>query len=135
QQLEFALPIERLAPVLRSLDRIIKALAFRIHFPVEVRFVAGDENWLSPHYGRDSACVSVPAYPDISFEAYFAPIAELMERNDGRPHWAMLHDLKAEQLRALYPRFDDFCALRRRCDPRGLFLNPHLAALFGENLR
>lgn len=135
QQLEFALPVERLAPVLRSLDRIIKALAFRIHFPIEVRFVAADNNWLSPHHGRDSACVSVPAYPDISFEAYFAPIAELMERNDGRPHWAMLHDLRAEQLRALYPRFDDFCTLRRRHDPRGLFLNPHLAALFGENLR
>ncbi|MFA5938557.1 MAG: D-arabinono-1,4-lactone oxidase [Sinimarinibacterium sp.] len=135
QQLEFALPVNRVAPVLRSLDRVIKALAFRIHFPVEVRFVAGDDNWLSPHYGRDSACVSVPAYPDMSFEAYFAPIAELMERNDGRPHWAMLHDLKAEQLRALYPRFDDFCALRRRCDPRGLFLNPHLAAILGEELR
>jgi L-gulono-1,4-lactone dehydrogenase len=135
QQLEYALPVERLEPVLRSLDRIIKALDFRVHFPVEVRFVAADAHWLSPHYGRDSACVTVPAYADAGFREYFAPIAELLERHDGRPHWGMVHDLTAAQLRALYPRFDDFRALRRAYDPRGLFLNPHLAAIFGEVLR
>jgi L-gulono-1,4-lactone dehydrogenase len=135
QQMEYALPVDRLEPVLRSLDRIIKALHFRVHFPVEVRFVAADAHWLSPHYDRDSACVTVPAYTDVGFRDYFAPIAELMQRYDGRPHWGMVHDLSAAQLRALYPHFDDFCALRREYDPRGLFLNPHLAAIFGEVLR
>lgn len=135
QQLEYALPVARLAPVLRTLDKLIQALDFRVHFPLEVRFVAGDRHWMSPHYGRDSACIAVPAYPDMPFEDYFAAIAELFERYDGRPHWGMVHDMTADQLRGLYPRFDDFCALRRRCDPRGLFLNPHVAALLGEELR
>jgi len=110
-------------------------LSFRIHFPVEVRFVAADRNWLSPHFDRDSACITVPAYPEAGFRDYFAPIAELMARYGGRPHWGMVHDLGAPQLRALYPRFDDFRALRRQLDPRGLFLNPHLAGLLGESLR
>ncbi len=135
QQLEFALPAARLEPALRALDRLIQALQFRVHFPIEVRFVAADEHWLSPHYRRDSACIAVPAYTHMAFEAYFGPIAELLERHDGRPHWGMVHDFTAERLRTLYPRFDDFCALRRQCDPRGLFLNPHLAELFGEELR
>lgn len=135
QQLEFSLPLARVAPVLRTLDRLIKALSFRIHFPIEVRFVAADENWLSPQYQRDSACIAVAAYPEMDFESYFAPISELMQRNDGRPHWGMRHDLGAPELRELYPRFDDFLELRRQCDPRGLFLNPHLARIFGEPLR
>ena len=135
QQLEFALPVDWLGTVLRSLDHLIKALDSRIHFPIEVRFVAPDGNWLSPHYERDSACITVPAYADIGFRDYFAPVSELMERYDGRPHWGMVHDLGAPQLRSLYPRFDDFRALRRQLDPRGLFLNPHLAAVLGESLR
>ncbi len=135
QQLEYALPFEQLEPVLRSLDQVIKALKIRIHFPVEVRFVAADAHWLSPHYGRDSACVTVPAYTDVEFLDYFASITELLDRYDGRPHWGMVHNLTATQLQALYPRFDDFRALRRQYDPRGLFLNPHLAAIFGEVLR
>lgn len=135
QQLEYALPVSELAPVMRALDRLVRALGLRIHFPMEVRFVRGDENWLSPHYGRDSACVAVPAYPEMGFDDYFVTIAELLERHGGRPHWGMVHRLGAADLRGLYPRFDDFCALRRRCDPRGLFLNPHLAEIFGEELR
>src|SRR5690606_11978608 len=78
QQLEFALPVDWLGTVLRSLDRLIKALDSRIHFPIEVRFVGPDRNWLSPHFERDSACITVPAYPDIGFRDYFAPVAELM---------------------------------------------------------
>ncbi|SFF47811.1 FAD-linked oxidoreductase [Fontimonas thermophila] len=135
QQLEYALPATDLAPVLRALAMLIKALGIRVHFPLQVRFVAADAHWLSPHYARNSACVAVPAYPDMRFDDYFAPIAELFERHDGRPHWGMIHELSAEQLRSLYPRFDDFRALRRRCDPRGVFLNPYLATLFDERLR
>ncbi len=135
QQLEYALPQSSLKAVLRSLDNVIRALDFRVHFPLEIRFVAKDNFWLSPFYQRDSVCISVPAYTDLAYERYYALIAELMERHDGRPHWGMVHDLTADQLRPLYPRFDDFRAVRSQCDPRGVFLNPHLAALFGEEMR
>ncbi len=135
QQLEFALPVAHAASALRGLDRLITAMSFRMHFPIEVRFVAADRHWLSPHSERDSVCVTVPAYPDTTYAHYFAPVAELMERHEGRPHWGMVHGLQAEQLRRLYPRFDDFRELRRQFDPRGLFLNPHLAAIFDEDLR
>ncbi|HEY1077188.1 MAG TPA: D-arabinono-1,4-lactone oxidase [Fontimonas sp.] len=135
QQLEYALPRSSLKAVLRSLENVVRALDIRVHFPLEIRFVAKDNFWLSPFYQRDSVCISVPAYTDTAFEKYYALIAELMERHDGRPHWGMVHDLSAEQLRPLYPRFDDFRAVRRKCDPRGVFLNPHLATLLGETMR
>jgi FAD/FMN-containing dehydrogenase len=49
----------------------------------------------------------------------------------GRPHWGKVHSLKGAQLAALYPRWDDFLALRERIDPVGRFLTPYLRALFG----
>ncbi len=135
QQLEYALPRASLKAVLRSLENVIRALDIRVHFPLEIRFVAKDNFWLSPFYQRDSVCISVPAYTDTSFENHYALIAELMERHDGRPHWGMVHELSADQLRLLYPRFDDFRTVRRKCDPRGVFSNPHLATLLGEPMR
>jgi FAD-linked oxidoreductase len=135
QAIEYALPIERLPAAIEALDKIIRALDFRMHFPIEVRFVKADALWLSPHSGRESACVAVPAYPDTPFEGYFSVVAEVLERHDGRPHWGMVHPHGYDELRAMYPHFDDFCTLRRELDPRGLFLNPHLAAVFGESLR
>ena len=50
---------------------------------------------------------------------------------DARVHWGKLHFLTREQLRARYPRADDFVALRRELDPDGVFLNDHLRPLFG----
>jgi FAD/FMN-containing dehydrogenase len=50
----------------------------------------------------------------------------------GRPHWGKLHSLGRERLTELYPDFERFLALRAELDPKGKFLNAHLAKLFGE---
>ena len=49
---------------------------------------------------------------------------------DARVHWGKLHFLTPDRLHALYPRADDFIALRRELDPEGVFLNDHLRPLF-----
>ncbi len=134
-QMEYAVPVAALETVVYQLERVIRALPFRIPLALEVRFVRHDSLWLSPQYQQDSACIAVPALPAMSYGDYFSAIAEIFARHDGRPHWGSQHQLTAPELRALYPRFDDFCALRRQLDPRGVFLNPHLAALFGVALR
>ena len=55
----------------------------------------------------------------------------MLDRHGGRPHWAKLHDKSAHELRQLYPRFDDFVALRQKVDPCGVLLNRYLANLLG----
>lgn len=135
EHLEYAIPAPRLPEVLRQLDRLTHALALRVHVPVEIRYVRADDAWLSPQYQRDSACISVPAYREQPHADYYAAVTEIFDRVQGRPHWASPHDKTAAELRTLYPRFDDFCKLREDLDPRGLFLNPHLARLFGARLR
>lgn len=135
QQTEYSIPIERLPMVMRQIDRLISALRFRVHFPLHVTFVKADTLWLSPCYQRDSACIAVHMYRGMPYDDYFAAVTDIFDRNDGRPHWGKLHEKGAHELRSLYPRFDDFRQLRQDMDPRGLFLNPHVAALFDINRR
>lgn len=50
---------------------------------------------------------------------------------DGRPHWGKLHVLGADRLAELYPRFEDFGAVRRAHDPTGLFTNDYTDRVLG----
>ncbi len=54
-----------------------------------------------------------------------------MRKHGGRPHWGKLNTLGREDFRKLYPRWDDFAAVRRELDPQGRFLNDYLRKLFG----
>jgi FAD-linked oxidoreductase len=135
QHLEYALPVEAAHDTLRRLERLLEHSPSRVHVPIEVRFVRGDDAWLSPHYQRDSVCITVPAYRDVPHADYYAALTALFGAAGGRPAWSSAHTLAAAELRPRYPRFDDFLALRAELDPLGLFLNPHLGRIFGAALR
>lgn len=130
-EMEYSVPRERLVEVLTELRRLIERRRFPIHFPVEVRFVAADDIWLSPAYGRDSAYVAVHAYRGKPSSAYFRAAEEILAGADGRPHWGKVHSLAPDALARRYPRWEDFLGLRERLDPHGTFLNPYLTRLLG----
>ncbi len=113
---------------------VIAALEQRndVFFPLEFRFVAADDAWLSPFYQRESCSIAVHAAAGEAHAYLLSEIGPIFRRHGGRPHWGKLHDLGAAQLALLYPRFQDFVQLRRELDPQGRFLNPHLRQLFGE---
>lgn len=128
---EFSIPVQRLPTVMRQIDQLMRALRFRVHFPLEVRFARRDDLWLSPNYQRDSAFIAARQYRGMPHEDYFAALTDIFDRNEGRPSWSSLHDKTAHELAQLYPRFADFQRLRGELDPRGVFLNPHIATLLG----
>ncbi|HUP92603.1 MAG TPA: D-arabinono-1,4-lactone oxidase [Solimonas sp.] len=130
-EIEYCVPVARVPEVLLQVDRLVRALKLHAHLPLQVRYQRADTLWLSPAYNRDSACIAAQAYAHAPHEDWFAALADIFDRNDGRPQWARLHDRSAHQLRQLFPRFADFLELRRELDPRGVFLNPHLAGMFG----
>jgi len=41
----------------RRLRNLIEQNGFKVHFPVEIRFVKGDDIWLSPAYGGDKCYI------------------------------------------------------------------------------
>ncbi|MGB7981673.1 MAG: D-arabinono-1,4-lactone oxidase [Candidatus Nanopelagicales bacterium] len=130
---EYAIPRHALPAVLEAVGALAQGLPVGPAFPVEVRFAAADDIWLSTGFERENAYVAVHQYVGMAHERYFAEFAEICAGVGGRPHWGKMHPLGAAQLAGLYPRFADAAVLRRQVDPDGLFLNEHLRAVFGES--
>jgi FAD/FMN-containing dehydrogenase len=130
QEMEYNIPAHHLPDVINAIRQCIDQQQFRVHFPVECRFVRSDDIWLSPAYQRDSAYVAVHMYRGMPYRAYFQQIEAIFKRYDGRPHWGKMHTRTAEELAALYPHWQDFRRVRAMLDPAGLFLNSYLRAIF-----
>ena len=131
QEMEYNVPREALADVLRAIHARMAERQYRVHFPIEIRFAGSDDIWLSPANGRDSAYVAIHMFKGMPFETYFRDIQDIFLAHDGRPHWGKWHNLEAAQLAAKYSRWQDFLNLRAEVDPDGVFLSPYLKRLFG----
>ena len=130
QEMEYNIPAEHMNAVINEIQQCIQQYQFRVHFPVECRFVRADDIWLSPAYRRDSAYIAVHMYRGMPYQSYFRGIEEIFKRYEGRPHWGKMHTRTAAELSALYPRWYDFRRIRTALDPQGMFLNGYLRALF-----
>ncbi|MEO7070387.1 MAG: D-arabinono-1,4-lactone oxidase [Nostocoides sp.] len=128
---EYAVPRAAVVPVLQALRAWIDSTGENLPFPVEVRFAAADDSWLSTAYERDNAYIAVHQYHRMDNSRYFAAFEAIAAEHDGRPHWGKLHTLGAGRLRELYPRLGDFITLRDRFDPARVFANPYLERVLG----
>ena len=132
REMEYAVPRERLADVLTEVKSWIAEHDELVSFPIEVRFTAPDDIWMSTGYDRANAYIAVHQYHRIDHEPYFTGIEKILSAAEGRPHWGKLHTLDADSLRERYPRFDDFVAVRDKLDPGGLFRNDYLDRVIGR---
>jgi FAD-linked oxidoreductase len=131
-ELEYALPLERVPDALREVRALIGKRGWRISFPLEVRSSAADDTWLSTGQGRETGYIAVHRYHRENPAEYFAAVETIMQAHDGRPHWGKMHTLTADSLRQVYPRFDDFLAVRDRLDPERRFANRYLERVLGR---
>ncbi len=99
-------------------------------FPIEYRFTAGDDAWMSPFHKQESVTVSVSGQPGVDYWDYLRAVDGILRGYGARPHWGKMHFLTGEDVSAIYPRALDFRALRRKLDPQGFYLNDHLSQLF-----
>ena len=129
REMEYAVPRECIADVLAALKSM--ADAHRVPFPVEVRFAAADDIWMSTASGRDSAYVAVHQYHRMDHRAYFDGFEAIARAAGGRPHWGKLHGRTRADLQPAYEHFDDFVAVRDRVDPDRRFGNDYLARVLG----
>ena len=117
---------KRSCDAVRGVRDLIDSGGFQVNFPIELRFVAGDDALLSPAHDRDTAYVAVHTFAGMAFEPYFRAVEELMDGLGGRPHWGKRHFQSAATLRERYPAWDRFAGVRARLDPAGRFANAHL---------
>ncbi|QKJ19051.1 D-arabinono-1,4-lactone oxidase [Microbacterium hominis] len=131
REMEYALPVERTREAFDRVRALIDENGWRVTFPIEVRFAAADDLWLSTAHGRVSGYIAVHRYWREDPTEYFTAVEEIMLAHGGRPHWGKMHTLDAATLHSRYERFDDFVALRDRLDPSRLFRNPYLDRVLG----
>jgi L-gulono-1,4-lactone dehydrogenase len=131
-EMEYGLPRESLREAFDGLRSVIAGLPYKIQFPVEVRFTAADDIWLSHGYGRDNAYIAIHQYAGAPFEEYFQRFEAITTPLGGRPHWGKMNFRDAASLAAAYPRFADFTALRDKLDPGRLFANTYTDRVLGH---
>lgn len=131
REMEYAIPRDDVIPALREIDAWLRRTGENVPFPVEVRFAAADDVWLSTAHGRDTAYLAVHQARHLPYARYFRAVEAIMAEHAGRPHWGKLHRLRADDLRERYPRFDDALSVRDAVDPGRVFANAYTDRVLG----
>ena len=129
-EVEYFLPLEESKEILKRMRDLMMSWLPLSVYPLEIRVVGAEPAWMSPNYQRDNLVVSISGEPGKDYWPYLRACDDLFAEFGGRPHWGKLHFMTADRLAGLFPRYEDFIAVRRRLDPAGAFLNDHLEALF-----
>ncbi|MEM7016022.1 MAG: D-arabinono-1,4-lactone oxidase [Pseudomonadota bacterium] len=130
-EMEYSVPVHSGADCLQEVLQTVADREIDVVFPLEYRYVARDDTMLSMSSGdEDHAAISIHQVASEDYRPYFDVIEPIFWKYGGRPHWGKIHSLGAEQLTKLYPRFEEFRAIRNKLDPTGRMLNAHLQKLF-----
>ncbi len=130
-EMEYAVPREAGAACVREVLDTIAEQNIDVVFPLEYRYVRGDDLWLSMDEGGDRAAISVHRTASEDYRPLFDAVEPIFWKYGGRPHWGKVHSLGHAELTKLYPQFEAFREIRAELDPEGRLLNDHLKKLFG----
>ncbi|MGW5311744.1 D-arabinono-1,4-lactone oxidase [Nocardia thailandica] len=128
-EMEYAVPRAHARTAIREIVALAKT--FDSPMPIEVRWVAPDDAFLSPAGGRETCYIAVHQYRGMEWEPFFRACEAVFDRYQGRPHWGKRHFQTAATLRERYPDFDRFAAVRARLDPTGVFTNDYVERVLG----
>lgn len=131
-EMEYAIPRAHAATAVERVIDVVRRRNLPIMFPLEVRWGAADDAFLSCAYGRETCYIAVHQYAGMEFESYFRAVEEIMDDYAGRPHWGKRHYQSAATLRDRYPEWDRFAAVRDRLDPDRAFLNDYTRRVLGN---
>jgi FAD/FMN-containing dehydrogenase len=120
RETEAVVPMAAAGEAVERVVRVIERDALVVNMPLEIRFVRGDDAWLSPAYGGDVCQLGAYCHgPRAS--AYFAAFWREMRALRARPHWGKEMDHVVGEVAELWPQFAAFAALRAELDPDGVF--------------
>ena len=131
-QQELAVDIEDCQESIKALHSFVNQNRIAVNSFLEVRIVKSDNFWLSPNYQRDSCHLTQILYhpSEVTFREYFFDYFDLIGGLQPRPHWGKNFQMNISHLITLYPKFQDFLALKDRMDPSSILTNTFLGNLF-----
>lgn len=117
-QYQCVVPDDAAETMARIVDRISRE-GHASFLSVLKRFGAGNESPLSFPMAGWTLALDLPAHPGLA--TLLDGLDDLVVAAGGRVYLAKDARLGPERLREMYPRLDDFLAVRRRVDPTGVF--------------
>jgi len=132
---EVAVPFERTEEaaerVIDIFERVLKPKNWRTYAtsPFSLRFVAASPHYMSPQYGRLTTMIELPfvTLPDVGVTEESRKIMSVIHRDlidncEGRLHWGLeFDDLTADDVKATYPKWNEWASVVRQLDPAGTF--------------
>jgi len=130
-EMEYAIPRDCAREAVEAVMDLVERRRLPVTFPIEVRFTAGDDAFLSTAHGRQTCYVAIHQYLGMEYESYFRAVERIMDGLGGRPHWGKRHYQSADTLAGRYPEWDRFAAVRAQFDPEGRFENDYTQRVLG----
>jgi L-gulono-1,4-lactone dehydrogenase len=137
-EMEMMIPIEHTEAAIRDYIAFMESVSAQhdpsVYVSVMVRYVAADDIFLSPMYGRETAVISIIVKENNDeFTLYATGLQSLcQEKYHGRPHWGKVNylldqDEGVNYLAGAYPdTYKPFRNVMARMDPHGMFLNEYI---------
>ena len=127
---EFAIPLEHFQACIEEVHHAFVSRKFDVHFPIECRTTAGEQGFLSPTQGNESAYIAFHMYKGMNEEPYFQWVHQLLESYGGRPHWGKVNRYDRDNIDQFYPQAQKFNEIRKNHDPHNVFLTSYFKKIF-----
>ncbi len=130
-QSEFFLPIENAYEAMMAIATLKDQITPHL-FISEIRTIAADTFWMSPHYNHTCVAIHFTWKPEWEAVQKLLPqIEEKLSPFNARPHWGKLFTMAPAVLQSRIQKLAEFKALMAQYDPTGKFKNAFLDSAIG----
>jgi len=130
-QSEFFVDRKDAPAAIAALEKIAPQIN-EILWVTEIRAIAADELWMSPHYQRDSIGIHF-TWKKVDTVYEFVKVVEaVLAPFKYRPHLGKVFSASPEYLKSVMPKIDDFMKLVQQIDPANKFGNAFTDNLLGR---
>lgn len=131
-QAEYLVPRAHAVEAIRALRSLHAVITPLLHV-TEIRTMRADDLWLSPAYGDDTVGIHFTWHRDDRIYDVLPAIEEIVMPLGARPHWGKVSRATPAQVRAAFPRWDDYVSLITAMDPDSRFRSPFVTRLLGAS--
>lgn len=128
-ELEYMVKAQDSIPAFLALRKLMQDQFPQETSPIEMRWTKGEAAYLSPHHGHDTCSISVSGLQKNDWNKFLRAVDDTLRPWAPRAHWGKVGYLDNQRLREVYPKLDEFLAVREELDPHGLFLNDYFREL------
>ena len=128
-QSEFFIDISNAGTALKKIEKISTQISKNIYCS-EIRLIAGDNFWLSPHYDRQSLGIHFTWRKTTEVPQLVQTIESELSEFDYRPHLGKIFSSTPQYLSKVFPKYYDFIHEVETFDPTQKFGNNFTRRLF-----